>query len=706
MASDPRFDRDIIVIMFDDVSARKFKLFNDGQQALYGGTVFNTPNMDAEWVRRGKAFPCVVHPICTTTRASFLTGRHAFKIGTMQLVDEGSVFQAPSSISTLFEHRGYNANQEGTAWYLGKYASTLQLDTSSDDTNILTLPRYLKDNLGYKTGMFGKSHTAPAYRYLHNNNLGFNYFKGTMHNNQAPTDSSSFNFVTWGSPYLGNYATVAASGVASAIEAGVTYPAGLTAYPWITPYTGSATGYGLSGKTQYSYEDVESFDDGTYTVTYVSGTFQEADISNAYSSYLPLGYVPSTVKFTPVASHTNIPDVYAKCENFNSTNSYNGVPTSATFPSRGKKLGYDQYSNWAGRCIQDGIEWIKDRQSAGERYFAYINPNAPHLVHQMPPLELLTPSSQANVISRGIFAGYVTSSDFSNASYKNFPSGAYTNAESGYFVMEALDTMLGELFRTVDWDRTDIFIIGDNGDESTMAEVPDSAGNQNTKRNIRLHGLQVPLLVLSNRVNTPATYSTKLVTQMDLFNTILADLQTTAVQVTSLDSSSFFRSITSPNTDNNENSYRKYCFLEIGDETGTSGTTQSNRTIVQLDPAASAFSGPYHQITTREIAISGNYFTPYSANTVSAGLINWEYSGSGTNPLSTSNPLLPQGGLLFYTNDEFTLSGIVPSSLKNAFDGPSPNARTVSAWNKFVELSGYYTQETGRTFNISTLEFT
>jgi hypothetical protein len=48
----------------------------------------------------------------------------------------------------------------------------------------------------------------------------------------------------------------------------------------------------------------------------------------------------------------------------------------------------------------------------------------------------------------------------------------------------------------------------------------------------------------------------------------------------------------------------------------------------------------------------------------------------------------------------------VPSSLKNAFDGTSPNERTVSAWNKFVELSGYYTQETGRTFNISTLEFT
>jgi hypothetical protein len=145
--------------------------------------------------------------------------------------------------------------------------------------------------------------------------------------------------------------------------------------------------------------------------------------------------------------------------------------------------------------------------------------------------------------------------------------------------------------------------------------------------------------------------------------------------------------------------------LEIGDETGTSGTTQSNKTIVQLEPSANSFSGPYHQITTREIAISGNYFTPYSANTVSAGLINWEYSGSGTNPLSTTNPLLPQGGLLFYTNDEFTLSGIVPSSLKNSFDGPSPNTRTVSAWNKFVELSGYYTQETGRTFNISTLEF-
>jgi hypothetical protein len=43
--------------------------------------------------------------------------------------------------------------------------------------------------------------------------------------------------------------------------------------------------------------------------------------------------------------------------------------------------------------------------------------------------------------------------------------------------------------------------------------------------------------------------------------------------------------------------------------------------------------------------------------------------------------------------------------LKYWADNPRDTSDT-SAWNKFLELSGYYTQETGRTFNISTLEYT
>ena len=705
--ADPRFDRDIIVIMFDDVSARKFKIFNDGQQALYGGTVFNTPNMDAEWRKRGKAFPCVVHPICTSTRASFLTGRHAHKIGTIQLVESGDVFETPSSITGIFQHRGYNADPEGPLWYLGKPGDTLNLPASSSDTNIVTLPRYLKQNYDYKTSLFGKSHTGPAFGYRHNYNLGFDYFKGHLHNLQPP-GASAFDYITWGIPGAG-YNSVAANGVAAATVDGVFYPAGLASYPWVSAYGG--TFYGASGKSNFAYEEVESIEDGTYTVTYVSGTYEEADISNAYSQYLPLGYIPSTIKFTAVDSYTSLPAVYAKCENFESTNSYNGVPTSSTFPCRGQKLGYDEYSNWSGRCIQDAIEWIKDRKANGERYFTYICPTAPHAVHQMPPVELLTVSSQANVLSRGIYTGYYTSADAATAGYDIFPSGAFTNAESGYFVMEALDTMLGELFRTVDWERTDIFILGDNGDEANMAELPDSANNFNTKRFVALHGLQVPMLVLSDRVASAGTYSSKLVTEMDLFNTIVADLQTTAVQVTGLDSSSFFRTVTTPSIESNQNSFRRYCFLEIGNYTGTSGAHLLRRTIVQLEPSAQSFSGPYFQIITTEGSAFniGNKFESYLANTVSAGLIDWKLSGSGTNPLISPNSLQPRaqtglGGLLFFINDEYNLSGIVPSSLKNAFDGGE--AAAVSAWNKFVELSGYYTQETGRTFNISTLQYT
>jgi len=74
------------------------------------------------------------------------------------------------------------------------------------------------------------------------------------------------------------------------------------------------------------------------------GYLSPSTFSN-YNTYIPLGYIPSSGKFTPITDYESwlldplssitIPSVYDRCESFYSTNTYNGVPTSATFPVRG-----------------------------------------------------------------------------------------------------------------------------------------------------------------------------------------------------------------------------------------------------------------------------------------------------------------------------------------------------------------------------------
>jgi len=62
-------------------------------------------------------------------------------------------------------------------------------------------------------------------------------------------------------------------------------------------------------------------------------SWQDYVVSNA--SFLPLGFIPSGLKFTPITNYNSIPAVYGICEDLNSSNSFNGVATSNTYPVRG-----------------------------------------------------------------------------------------------------------------------------------------------------------------------------------------------------------------------------------------------------------------------------------------------------------------------------------------------------------------------------------
>jgi hypothetical protein len=60
---------------------------------------------------------------------------------------------------------------------------------------------------------------------------------------------------------------------------------------------------------------------------------QPYDISEEI--FLPLGYVPSSMNYVSIPDYKNIPAIYGECEGLTSSSTYNGVPVSSTFPTRG-----------------------------------------------------------------------------------------------------------------------------------------------------------------------------------------------------------------------------------------------------------------------------------------------------------------------------------------------------------------------------------
>lgn len=65
-------------------------------------------------------------------------------------------------------------------------------------------------------------------------------------------------------------------------------------------------------------------------------TGSAAEFFHDYTGFVPLGFIPSTNSFVPIPEFSSIPSVYSKCETLRSGNTYNGVVTSSTFPTRGR----------------------------------------------------------------------------------------------------------------------------------------------------------------------------------------------------------------------------------------------------------------------------------------------------------------------------------------------------------------------------------
>lgn len=75
--------------------------------------------------------------------------------------------------------------------------------------------------------------------------------------------------------------------------------------------------------------------DGFYDRTGFNMPASLYDYSVSNDQFLPLGLIPSSLEYVNITDYNNIPAVYNICENLNSSNVYNGVSVSNTYPVRG-----------------------------------------------------------------------------------------------------------------------------------------------------------------------------------------------------------------------------------------------------------------------------------------------------------------------------------------------------------------------------------
>ncbi|MDQ8181985.1 sulfatase-like hydrolase/transferase [Pelagicoccus sp. SDUM812005] len=142
--------------------------------------------------------------------------------------------------------------------------------------------------------------------------------------------------------------------------------------------------------------------------------------------------------------------------------------------------------------VNEAVEYIEARDS--QPWFVWMAFNAPHTPFH-DPAPYVTPEN-----------GYSTSGT--------------TNTDLYIKALEALDSEIGRLLESVDLDKTNIILIGDNGTPNQVAQTP--FGNGHAKADLYEGGIHVPMLaagpdVTATAGNTEDTF----VHCTDLFSTIV-----------------------------------------------------------------------------------------------------------------------------------------------------------------------------------------
>ena len=244
-----------------------------------------------------------------------------------------------------------------------------------------------------------------------------------------------------------------------------------------------------------------------------------------------------------------------------------GAPTGYSYPNT---MGFDHYegsiigalgqpgqlaigyNNWtkitngvSSTCtnyastenVNNAISYISSQPSS-KPFYLQLAFNAPHTPYHLPP---------ANLIAATTLSG--TQTDITANPVPYFQA-----------MVEAMDTEIGRFFDYLissgKWDTTDIIFIGDNGDENTVAQTP------NTKGTVYQGGITVPFIISGPDVVNPNRTSDALVNTVDLFSTILELFGDTnwqsQIPTTVVDSHSLL-----PILSNSATSVRPWAFSEV-----------------------------------------------------------------------------------------------------------------------------------------------
>ena len=292
--------------------------------------------------------------------------------------------------------------------------------------------------------------------------------------------------------------------------------------------------------------------------------------------------------------------------------------TNYIFPN---KMGYDHYEgsftgelanyfNWTK--ITNGTESTSTNYASTENadnaisfikknkdtpFFVWLAFNAAHTPYHLPPTSLL----KNNTLSG-------SSSDIS-ANPKNYFKA----------MNEAMDREIGRVFDSLTvynlWANTDIIFIGDNGDDSRVAQSSPAKGS------VYQGGLQVPMIISGPSVKSPNRTSDALVHTTDLFATILELFGHSqwASQIPNskpVDSKSLL-----PILKNNAQEVHDWVFAEVfkGPNPASDGKTIRNKTykFIKLDDGTKKLFN---------LAQDPNEKTNlYSENMTGSNLTNWEY---------------------------------------------------------------------------------
>ena len=140
--------------------------------------------------------------------------------------------------------------------------------------------------------------------------------------------------------------------------------------------------------------------------------------------------------------------------------------------------------------VNEAKSFIDTQETAGNPWFVWMGFNAPHTPFHEPPAALIQGGTGGNNRSQ------------------------YEKA------LEALDTEIGRLLQSVDFAKTTVILVGDNGTPGQVVQAP--FGNGHAKDDLYEGGIHVPFVVRGPSVKVPAgSTSDRFVHVADLFPTIL-----------------------------------------------------------------------------------------------------------------------------------------------------------------------------------------